>query len=415
MASIVVTIDLDFIADFAGDHRVCWRIQGSGTPYDCSTIVTCAGGGAPCTTSFTATVNDTSCDGDVDFEGYIQATCENLASLAGRLPWTVSFTPVPVCERYEMTVNDATVTDVTIKDPGYLYIPADTLTWSRNPLDLYPSIPANTATGDVLGGYGVDLGDGIINSITSLINPGTGYAIADTIDVVQTGHVGTTCVIRVVHVGGGGIITAYTIDNPGDGYSNQTANPFSYVTSLGVGTDADFEIVSIQAAGADYQEFGAILNVNVTAAGRYSLQPTISIGTATGVDGDLSSVAYAVTNPWVTGVNDCDASAITVTDLTLADEPFAICSAITPVPPADYDIIQIGCCIAADSTSTVCTTHTVENPTAAPIDCEVTICGGETTVETIAALTTEAFCVIEDGINTRNTKLIVTDLAIACS
>ena len=420
MASIVVTIDLDFISNFTDpqDYRVCWRIQGSGDPYDCTYVVTCPGGGIACPgVSFTTSVNDTSCDGTVTFEGYMQPTCENEASVANRLPWTVDFIPVPVCERYEITINDASVSDVTIKDPGIRFEPGNPALFTRDPGDLYPEIPANIAAGDVSGGYGVDLGDGIMLApLPTLISGGTGYLVGDIVNVIQTPlTTGITAQLRVITaVGGGGEILPgnYVWQTAGSEYYDEST--FTFTTS-GLGIGADFDIVSIEAGGNNFNRFGAILNVNVTAAGKYSINPTTTLTTGTGSGADLSAVAYGVTNPWATGVNDCTGAAITVTDLTLADEPYAICSENPPVSPADIDVVKIGCCIAADSASTVCTTHTVENPTGAPIDCEVTECGGETTVETIAASTTEAFCVIEDGINARGTELIVIDLGLSCS
>src|SRR5210317_1336664 len=97
MAIVTATITVDFTAFYAGDHRICWRVQGSGDPYDCTTIVNCVGGGAACQGIFNADVNTTSCDGTITFEGYVQATCEAESSLTGRLPFTVDFVPNPVC------------------------------------------------------------------------------------------------------------------------------------------------------------------------------------------------------------------------------------------------------------------------------------------------------------------------------
>jgi len=415
MASIVVTIDLDFISNFTDpqDYRVCWRIQGSGDPYDCTYVVTCPGGGIACPgVSFTTSVNDTSCDGTVTFEGYMQPTCENEASVANRLPWTVDFIPVPVCERYEITINDASVSDVTIKDPGYLYEPGNNIIFNRDPGDLYPEIAPNIASGDFSGGYGVDLGDGImLAAIPAIANPGTGYINGEILDIIQVPFTGIVAQLRITGTGGGGEITGWVWQTAGSEYYD---DPNLTLTG-GSGVDAAATITSIEEGGNNFNRFGAILGANIIAAGRYSKQPAITIATAAGTDGELTAVTYGVTNPWATGVNDCTGAAITVTDLTLGDEPYAICSENPPVSPADIDVVKIGCCIAADSASTVCTTHTVENPTGAPIDCEVTECGGETTVETIAASTTEAFCVIEDGINARGTELIVIDLGISCS
>lgn len=247
MASIIATIDIDFQAEFAGDHRVCWRIQGSGDPYDCSTIVTCAGGGTPCATAFTTTVNDTSCDGDVTFEGYIQATCENLASLAGRLTWTVSFTPVPVCVRYEISS------------------PVGQNSWDS-------------------AGPGV--------------NPGSGQLFTDCSGV-----------------------DTFRLD---DIFENE---PFAVCV----------------------------------------------------IDGDPSALL-----------------------LDAGD------------PGGNLVVNKVGCCISADSDSTVCTNVNIENSSGGPLIAQVTECGGFTSDNTILDGTTQSFCAIEDGVNIKNQALTVTDLGTSC-
>ena len=61
MAAIPATITVNFTANYAGPHRVCWRIGASG-PYDCTTSVTCTGGGNPCQAVITTTVDNESCD-----------------------------------------------------------------------------------------------------------------------------------------------------------------------------------------------------------------------------------------------------------------------------------------------------------------------------------------------------------------
>ena len=75
MALVTATITIDFTANYAGAHRICWRIQGSGDPYDCSAAVACVGGATNCQAIINPIVNTTSCDGPVTFEGYIQSGC----------------------------------------------------------------------------------------------------------------------------------------------------------------------------------------------------------------------------------------------------------------------------------------------------------------------------------------------------
>lgn len=104
------TITVDFLGNYAGPHRVCWRVQDSGNPYACTNIVTCVGGGNPCQALINVMIDPESCE-DVIFEGYIQATCQPEDSTVDRVPFTVIYTPTPTCNVYNLT-ND-TGTDYT--------------------------------------------------------------------------------------------------------------------------------------------------------------------------------------------------------------------------------------------------------------------------------------------------------------
>jgi hypothetical protein len=155
MALITATVTVDFTANYAGAHRVCWRIQGSGDPYDCTTIVNCVGGATVCQAIFTADVNSTSCDGIVVFEGYVQAACEDVSSLNGRLPFTVDFTPNPICNRSELLCAFGPINAFNILDPGSLYQLGDNVVITRD--------IADTQVLDAVISIG-NIGDGILNS-----------------------------------------------------------------------------------------------------------------------------------------------------------------------------------------------------------------------------------------------------------
>jgi hypothetical protein len=96
------TITVNFLANFAGPHRVCWRIQGSGNPLVCTNIVECVGGGNTCSAVISVLVDPESCT-PVIFEGYIQATCNAEGSSVGQVPFEVTYTPDPSCKFYLLT------------------------------------------------------------------------------------------------------------------------------------------------------------------------------------------------------------------------------------------------------------------------------------------------------------------------
>lgn len=409
MAIETAEITIDFTANTDGCHRAAFRIQGSGDPYDTSNEVICAGIGA-CQIVITTTVNTTSCDGAITFEGYVQPCCEDVTSLAARTAWTQGYTPTVVCERYEISMIEGNLISVNIKDPGKLYEPANNIVITRQPGDTFVS-PGDDAAADILtGGYGVTLGEGIINSITSLINGGASYTVADILTVGPTTGVGAT--IRVDAVDGLGAITFYSLILNGTEF---VEGPFTFTGGTGVG--ADFEIVSVQDGGADFERYGAILDVNVTVPGRYSIDPVFTITTGTGLNGELNGKLEAPSGDWAGAGVDCAANPVTIADLTLGDIPYAIClDGGIAATPAGYSVTQTGCCINDDTTATACTTVEVENPTEVSLDIEITECGGTVSTVTIPANTTNTYCLVLDGINISNQRqLIVTDTLISCT
>ena len=111
------TITVDFLANYAGQHRACWRVQGSGNPYVCTNLVTCVGGGNPCQALINVMVETESCD-DVIFEGYIQAACQPEGSSIDQVPFEVTYTPIPTCNMYTLTNNTGDTYNFTSSDLG---------------------------------------------------------------------------------------------------------------------------------------------------------------------------------------------------------------------------------------------------------------------------------------------------------
>ena len=111
------TITVDFLGNYAGPHRICWRVQGSGNPYVCTNIVTCVGGGNPCQAIINVMVETESCE-DTKFEGYIQATCQVEGSPIDQVPFEVTYTPTPSCNMYSLTNTSGDVYDFTSSELG---------------------------------------------------------------------------------------------------------------------------------------------------------------------------------------------------------------------------------------------------------------------------------------------------------
>jgi hypothetical protein len=398
MATISATITVDFIANYAGPHRVCFRIQGSGDPYDCTTLVNCVGGATACQAIINTLVNSTSCDGTVIFEGYIQAACEDVLSTSGRLPWTANFVPNVVCERYEVLCARGGIQAVNPNPAGQEYLVADALTIVRNGAD------PETLDGTISI---ATVGTGVINSISSLLAGGTLYTALDVLTI--NGSAGAGATIRVDTIGGGGEILTYTLLTNGAGY----IGPFTF--SGGTGSGANFDIVD----GVDYDTFGSILTVTVSVPGLYSIPPTVTITTGTGAGAQLDVVLEPCAIYTNVGVDCVGGDQVDIADGDLdVGETFATCieGGLAGATPSVYDVTQSGCCIPEDSASTVCTDVHLENASGGPVDVHVTECNGNDRIVTVPDATTEALCLIADGwIDPDVVGFTITDQTTPCT
>lgn len=401
MAIVTATITIDFIANYAGAHRVCWRIAGSGNPYNCSTSVACVGGATVCQAVFTAPVNTTSCDGTVTFEGYIQAECEDLLSTSGRLTWTANFVPTVVCERFDVLCARGGIQTVVGNPIGQEYLVGDTLAIVRNGADPETSDGALTIFA---------VGTGVINSISTLLSGGAGYNVGDTIDIV--GSAGTLGVITV-DAETGGVIDALpggaSVTVAGSGY----IGPFTFVTATGGGAGADFDLIE----GVDFDTFGAILSVTVVTPGSYSIPPTVTITTGTG-SGATLDVNLVPCGAYTNIGDDCNATQVDLLDSDLdVGETFATCieGGLDAATPAEYDVTRNGCCIPGDTTGNPCSDYHIENNSGGPVNVHVTLCEGDDETVTVANGTTEARCLVKGGfVDPDVAGLTITDQLTPC-
>jgi len=176
MALVPAQIPVSWLSNYAGPHRVCYRIVGAPS-YICTVPGTpgpgfhpvCAGGGTPCNYNIDILVDNETCD-TINYEGYIQAACETDVSLNGRIPFNISFVPSPACVRYSATCIDSGVLDATINSGGSGYSDG-----------FYPALPT-------IGGGGVGATFdvtvvGTVITIVALAAAGSGYTSAPIVDI----------------------------------------------------------------------------------------------------------------------------------------------------------------------------------------------------------------------------------------
>jgi hypothetical protein len=255
MSLIAASINLTFNAFSNGCHRICWRPQGAPT-YDCTTQVTCAGNGGPCTAVIGIQVDDAACVPQV-FEGYAQACCEVQGSPNGQLPFTVTYNPNPNCKGYTITcTGPVSVAKVLVSNPGSGYAPpggsipvlftpalggvaanaiignggVSSALYSAYPSPfgsgyvdgVYPNVPAVTLTGTGSGAaFKVVVSGGQVISTDIVVGAnGIGYNPGDTVTFnnANLGGSGAGVVVNIVNINTGQIQNVVLV-NPGSGYT----------------------------------------------------------------------------------------------------------------------------------------------------------------------------------------------------
>lgn len=187
-------ITIQFTAQWTGDHRVCYREVGAptyictipGSPSGDPGIHTYCAAGNTCQYNIPIQVDNETCD-QVDYEGYVQAVCEDESSLTGRIPFTISFIPSPDCRRFEITCDNVPVLDVTGFPTGTGY--AD---------GVYPGLPA-IGGGGSNATFTVTVAGGIITNVT-VDTPGSGYTSAPTVDLSSISFTPGTVAVLVVNL-----------------------------------------------------------------------------------------------------------------------------------------------------------------------------------------------------------------------
>lgn len=172
MASTPATLTVNFIALYAGYHRVCWRIGSSG-PYTCANVL-CTGGGAACSYDISVSVDNETCP-TVNINGYVQPVCVDINSTDKRTAFAYDFTPNPTCKRYNVTCTSAGISTITVLNGGSGYDPGTP-----------PSVIVSGGGGTGAIATAVVDGSGVVTEI-NVTSPGSGYTSAPTITIAAPG------------------------------------------------------------------------------------------------------------------------------------------------------------------------------------------------------------------------------------
>ena len=336
MALVPATLTINFTSNYAGPHRVCYRLNGTGA-YDCTTVVTCTGGGALCTATINIMVDNETCD-PVQYDGYVQATCEDIGSLVGRVPFVITFTPNPTCKGYTISCASVSVLDYTVGINGSGYNPA-----------IPPIVTVAPGPGIGATATAVVSDNGILTVNT--LNAGAGY-VNGTYNLVpaQTiSGVGSGALFTVV-VAGGAIasVTLATPLNAGTDYAVNDAFDFNAANLGGAGAGGLFSVLTV--------DYGRVIDVVLSTGGSgYVTAPAVTIA-APGAGVTATATSVLGTCAAYNAGNNCDATP--KANITLAlGESTIVCTPVVPPAPENptsgITIVQDACCYD-------CTSYTVE-------------------------------------------------------
>ena len=330
----MATITVTYTPQYAGTHRICFRqVTTPSDLYCCVVDVTSSTvgvskdyviilGSGGCAS--VPDVDPESCD-PVQYEGYVQPTCVDEDDTDTRTAWSITFTPVPTCQMWEVTCALSGVDSINMTDKGTGYDP-----------DVPPTvtIDAPTGAGPVQATGVAIVGNGSAEA-GFIVFQGSGYTNGTYPNCPFTGGTGTGFLATVVIAAGQ--ISSVTITNGGIGYI------------VGDVLAPDTAVVGTPAGAGSYQisisDAGKVNSVTITNAGAgYEVipgvvfDPPMAGDTATG-DAVMDACPAFSSFDCVDGDSD---PSIQIAFL----ETKILCSKTEPVLAAVYDVNGTGdpCC-----------------------------------------------------------------------
>ena len=336
MAAVPALLNFAFDStNTSGCYRIATRIQGSGDPY----VITAAACtpfvaptlSVPCTAQIGITVDDETCD-DVIYEGYIQPCCQEEASLDGRVPFTVTFTPNPTCKSYLLTCDSSGVSLVNVDTPGSGYTPGATVA-------VVIADPAGTlAAADCkVEDDGVEAFTTNLPQAAVIANGVYDEVLGVNLVVAGTPTPGYFDITVVSNVITSVVVTPPTNGNPvttGEGYTVGDTITFA----------APFNALVLTVT--DIYDNGEVLVCVVTAAGSGYTGPTTATLPAVGPEvAPVLSVVNTLCDPIEYFGTGCDDDVTPLRPDVALGATVQICrKGDVGTPPANMSIVEGGCC-----------------------------------------------------------------------
>lgn len=353
MAPVPAVIQVNFTSNYPiGCHRVYYRVQGSGLPYaqvtvNCTPFV--PPGSQACVANIPITVDNESCD-PVTYEGYVQPCCEADGSPNNQVPFTVTFTPNPVCQPVQLVCNNVGIQSVSLIAPNFGGSGYD---------------PINPPAVNLVGGGG---SGAVINAVVgntgadgfSVTNGGAGYTDGSYTALPTSNLTGAGVGLLVNLVIAGGAIISATLSAPASAGSGYVIGDTFTVTdpSIGGGVGLILTVGSVNT--------GKVIYFTVVNPGfGYSGTPTVNVDPSPGIGFppvNANAQAQLAVCPEFNGGNNCDGTPKGIIPPQFAGTTFELCYiggvAGIPAIPDEYSVGPgVECCYD-------CRTHTIgfKNP-----------------------------------------------------
>jgi hypothetical protein len=321
-------LTINFTGNNPSGNRIAYQL--STDPVGVYTYVNSLCLGA-CTEAIPILLDDLTCD-TVTYQGYVQALCQDISSLVGRILFTITFTPAEPCYSERLRCNEVGVQELTITDIGNGYaVPpaaAPAITFS-----------SGAATADA---YIAD--DGVASLDMLTLVPAIGAYVDNTYYIGCTGSTGpgdwaNTFLTVVV---AGGVITSVVPTSPlntsvGSGHVIGDTLTLDGVAGLPAGSTID--ILTLYPTGT-------LLEAIVTVSGTYTVAPTAVIDPPGGGAPVTATVDVVMERCDKWKPTQCDSNP-TAMDIQLEFTQETIFCTDTHAPmviPAGYTQAHDGCC-----------------------------------------------------------------------
>ena len=189
MTPIAGALTISWTNQYVGNHRICYRqVTAPPSAFVCINNIPCPNPpGSANTYTIPVVVDNDTCN-PVEWEVYVQASCEEEASANGRVYVAPNpeFTPDPTCLAQQFTCSQVPLIGFDITNPGSNYLGVEVVTVGGDPATLVVGV--GSPTNMLINYAGSCLVDGVYPGVSVLSCVGTCTGVG-TFTITVTGNV----------------------------------------------------------------------------------------------------------------------------------------------------------------------------------------------------------------------------------